>query len=350
MDSAKKAANGTHTAIRIGNLQFDEGSDEAPRLGIMAKGRSGVGFEVLKPDIHVALTPDQGRRIRYHAVAIAAPKVSVPPRLLEILGGSPEDTIQFHELPGVGSIGDEKRGDLMAGFTKALFYGAAYEKRGVVKGAVLMSRASTKSRVEYVSGLLHDLVSGIAKDMMNTNQHEISKLNAQLATMTDGDESTDLNTLKERKVNKGFAINRAFVHSGEYFTAYAEQARMFDVRDALVELTGILPRGAQQGDIIKIARFYGREMHVLTVLQRLGDVEPITLNVLSTVWGRLKGKGGTTFNRLTTNLFANPPTIVEYDETAKKKATAFAVKGKGLLAFAPDWEYDGQGGLSTFKD
>ena len=171
---------------------------------------------------------------------------------------------------------------------------------------------------------------------MNTNQHEINKPNAQLASMTHGDESTDLNTLKERKVNKGFAIIRVLVHSGEYFTAYAEQARMFDVRDALVELTGVLPRGAQQGGSINIARFYGREMHVLTVLQRAGDVEPITLNVLSTVWGRLKGKGANTFDRLTTNLFADPPTIVEYNETAKKKKAAFAVKVKGLLAFAPD--------------
>ena len=72
--------------------------------------------------------------------------------------------------------------------------------------------------------------------------------------MTDGDEATDLSTLKERKVNKGFAINRVLVHGGEYFTAYAEQARMYDVRGALVELTGVLPRGAQQGEIINIAR------------------------------------------------------------------------------------------------
>ena len=112
----------------------------------------------------------------------------------------------------------------------------------------------------------------------------------------------------------------------------------------------LLPRGAQQGEIINIARFYGREMHVLTILQRVGDVEPLTLNVLSTVWGRLKGMGGATFSRLTTNLFADPPTMVEYDETAKKKATAFAVKVKGLLAFAPDWEYDGQDGMSIVKD
>ena len=140
------------------------------------------------------------------------------------------------------------------------------------------------------------------------------------------------------------------VHSDEYFTAYAEQARMFNVRDAQVELTGILPRGAQQGEIINIARFYGREMHVLTIMKRVGDVEPITLDVLSTAWGRLKGMGGTTFSRLTTNLFADLPTIVEYDETAKKKSTAFAVKVKGLLAFAPDWGYDGQDGMSIVKD
>ena len=138
-------------------------------------------------------------------------------------------------------------------------------------------------------------------------------------------------------MNKGFAINRVLVHAAEYFTTYAEQARMFDV-DALVALMGVLPRGAQPGDIINIPRFYGREMHVLTVLQRAGDVEPIILSVLSTIWGRLKGKGSSAFDRLTTNLIAKPPTIEAYDETAKKKTTAFAVKVKGMLAFAPDWE------------
>ena len=168
--------------------------------------------------------------------------------------------------------------------------------------------------MEYVSGLLKDLVTGIAKDMLNANQHEIDKLNAQLWAMTDGDEATDLRTLKERKVNKGFAINRVLVHSGEYFVAYAEQTCMFDVRDAMVELTGILPRGAQQDEIINIARFYGREMHVLTALKRAGEVEPLTLTVLSTVWGRLKGMSGATFARLTTNLLADPPTMVEYND------------------------------------
>ena len=58
---------------------------------------------------------------------------------------------------------------------------------------------------------------------------------------------------------------------------------MFDVRGALVELTGVLSRGVQPGGVINIARSYGREMYVLTALQRTGDVEPITLNVLSTV-------------------------------------------------------------------
>ena len=79
--------------------------------------------------------------------------------------------------------------------------------------------------------------------------------------MTDGDGLTDLNTLKERKVNKGFAINRVLVHAAEYFTAYAEQARMFDVRDALVELThgraaarrSGSGSGAQPGGIINIS-------------------------------------------------------------------------------------------------
>ena len=110
---------------------------------------------------------------------------------------------------------------------------------------------------------------------------------------------------------------------------------MFGVRDALVELAGVLPRGAPQGDTINSSRFYGREMHVLTILQRVGDVEPITLNVLSTIWSRLKGKGGSTFGRLTANLWKETPTIAEYDETAKKKTTAYAAKLKGMLTFAP---------------
>ena len=113
---------------------------------------------------------------------------------------------------------------------------------------------------------------------------------------------------------------------------------MFDVRGALVELTGVLSRGAQPGDVINIARSYGREMYVLTVLQRTGDVKLVTLNVLRTVWNRLKGSGGTTFERLAAKLWKEAPTIVEHGETNKKKATAYCAKLKGMMAFAPEWE------------
>ena len=135
----------------------------------------------------------------------------------------------------------------------------------------------------------------IARSMAQWNQQEIAKLNEKIASMTDGDELSDLSSLKEKKIDKGHAINRVLLHPGEFFAAYGEQARMFDVRDALTELTGVLSRGTNPGEAINIARSYGREMYVLTILQRTGDVKPITLNVLSTVRHRLKGKGGTTF-------------------------------------------------------
>ena len=168
----------------------------------MVKSLPEAGFEVQRPDICVGVTPDQGKRIRYQAIAIAVLTDKFPPRLHAILDRNPEGIIQFHELSGVGSIGDEKRGDLMAGFTKAPFYGASYAKRGLLKGIALMSRASTQPRVEYVSGLLQDVVAGIARDMLNSNQHEISKLHEKLAALTDGDEVADLSALKERKVDK----------------------------------------------------------------------------------------------------------------------------------------------------
>ena len=38
--------------------------------------------------------------------------------------------------------------------------------------------------------------------------------------MADSDEATDLRALRERKVNKGFAISRLLVFSGEYCVAY----------------------------------------------------------------------------------------------------------------------------------
>jgi hypothetical protein len=72
--------------------------------------------------------------------------------------------------------------------------------------------------------------------------------------------------------------------------------------------------------------------------------------VLSTVWNRFKGTGGTTFPRLTAKLWKEAPTIVEYGETTKKKAAAYNAKLKGQLAYAPEWEYDGQDGMYTGKD
>ena len=117
-EAAKKAANSKHIAIRIDNLQFDEGSSEQSRLDLVVKGLSQIGLDAQKSDIHVGLTPDQGKRIRFNAIVIAKPPKRMPSRLLAILDGPAEGIIQFHEFPGVGSIGDDKRGDLMAGFTK----------------------------------------------------------------------------------------------------------------------------------------------------------------------------------------------------------------------------------------
>jgi len=214
IEAAQKAGNGTHSAIRIDNLRFDEGTDESSRVDLMVDGLSTVGLVAQKSDISVGLTPDQGKRIRYEAIVIAMVTDSVPPRLHAILDGKPEGIIQFHELKGVGSIGDESRGDLMAGFTKAPFGGAAYVKRGLVKGIALMSRASTQPRVEYVCGLLQDEVAIIARSMAQWNQQEIAKLNEKIASMTDGDELSDLSSLKEKKIDKGHAINRVLLHPG----------------------------------------------------------------------------------------------------------------------------------------
>ena len=53
----------------------------------------------------------------------------------------------YAALSAIGSIRNEERGDLMAGFTKAPFYGAAYDKCGIVKGVVLLPRAAAQPRV-----------------------------------------------------------------------------------------------------------------------------------------------------------------------------------------------------------
>ena len=92
----------------------------------------------------IRLCPAQNDQngVRAHVVKFGSLLVWVFCRRLRsgpliILDGQPEGIIQFHELLGVGSIGDEKRGDLMAGFTKAPFSGAAYAKRGLVKRIAL---------------------------------------------------------------------------------------------------------------------------------------------------------------------------------------------------------------------
>ena len=81
---------------------IDEDSNETSRVKLMLKGLSGVGFDAVGSDIHVGPMPDLGKRVRYQAIAVAAPTSSVPPRLVWILVGAPEGIIQFHELPGVG--------------------------------------------------------------------------------------------------------------------------------------------------------------------------------------------------------------------------------------------------------
>ena len=350
IESARKATNGTHLEVRICNPQFDENEGSSFRPQIPPKGLADIGLVADPADIRVGQMPDLGKRTRHQAVAIAKVTGKVAPWLHATLGGAPEGIIQFHELPGSGSIGDAARGDLMAGFTKAPFYGAAYEKRGIAKGVVLLFRAATQPWVEYVSSLLQGIVAGVAKDVTNSNQHEIGKINTQLAAMSDNEETAVLRALKEKKIDKGFAINRVLMHPSEYFTSNAEQTRIFDVCGAMVELTGILPRGATQGEIINIVRSYGREMHVLTILQRGGEVELLTLVQLRTVWARLKGMGVATFDRLATKLFTEPPTSVEYSDSSKKKATAFGVKMNDMLPFAPEWEYDGQDGMAVAKD
>ena len=55
-ESAKEAANGTHLAIRIDNLQFDEDSDETARSKIMIQGlAAGIGLDAVGSGIYIDL-------------------------------------------------------------------------------------------------------------------------------------------------------------------------------------------------------------------------------------------------------------------------------------------------------
>ena len=62
IEAAQKAGIGTHTAIRIDNLRFDEGTDESSRVDLMVDGLSTAGLVAQKSDTSVGLTPDQGSR------------------------------------------------------------------------------------------------------------------------------------------------------------------------------------------------------------------------------------------------------------------------------------------------
>ena len=84
------------------------------------------------------------------AILVAEMTETVPPRLHATLDGKPEVIIQFHELAGVGSIGDPSRGDLMAGFTKAPFYGAEYKKRGAQKVRAANGHMMAKGKDEQI--------------------------------------------------------------------------------------------------------------------------------------------------------------------------------------------------------
>ena len=54
-EAAKKAGSGTHIAIRIDNLRFDEGSGKNSRVDLMAKRLLGAGFVAQRTGICVGL-------------------------------------------------------------------------------------------------------------------------------------------------------------------------------------------------------------------------------------------------------------------------------------------------------
>ena len=87
-EAAKRAGSETHIAIRIDNLRFDGGSDKQSRVDLMAKSLLGVGFIAQRTDIRVGLTPDQGKRVRYQAIAIAAPTDKILPGCTQSWTGS----------------------------------------------------------------------------------------------------------------------------------------------------------------------------------------------------------------------------------------------------------------------
>ena len=126
--------------IGIGNLQFDEDSDETARAKITINGLAGIGLDAIGPDAYIGLMPDARPR-----KACSAP------------------------IGRRGGAHQQRSAPAGRGPREGPFYGAEFEKKGVVKGAVLLSRAAAQHRVKYTAGLLKDLVAGIAKGMLAAN-------------------------------------------------------------------------------------------------------------------------------------------------------------------------------------
>ena len=53
-EPAKKAADGSHLAIRFSNLQFDEDSDETARSKVLIKGLARIGLDAARGVVLVA--------------------------------------------------------------------------------------------------------------------------------------------------------------------------------------------------------------------------------------------------------------------------------------------------------
>lgn len=107
----------------------------------------------------------------------------------------------------------------------------------------------------------------------------------------DEEENESLALTKGTKADEGLAISGVMCHPHDAFMAYAEQCRMFDVRDALVRMRGVIGSGMQGGPIINLARDYSGEMHVITVLRNNCAVTPLVENVLTTIWHQMAKQG-----------------------------------------------------------
>ena len=66
IEEVRKAGSGTHIAIRIDNLRYDEGLDGKLRVDLLVvDSPTTAGMVALRSGISVGLTPDQGKQIRY---------------------------------------------------------------------------------------------------------------------------------------------------------------------------------------------------------------------------------------------------------------------------------------------